>query len=189
MNRKSFRIPALAGVILVCLQLAAFGQSSEITALKEEIRALREEVRKLTVEVNANSATRPSFTAFMPQFSERFHVLHRAGDAGDWAVASHELMELRRLMGVAKAIDGQKGQLLATFLNPSLDKINAAIEHGKLKPFLKAMDETVINCNTCHKAVGAGFIRITLNADEAVSMRHSHAFQKSKTAGMNMHKH
>lgn len=187
--KKTLWIFALAGLILLCLPLATFGQTSEVAALKKEIRVLKEQMRKLTVEVRANSALRPTFTEFMPQFSERFHVMHRAGDAGDWAVASHELMELKRLLGVAMVIDAQKGQLLATFLNPSLEKIEAAIEHTNGKAFFKALDETVVNCNTCHKAVGSEFIRITLNADEVVSMRHSHAFRKSKITGMKMHKH
>lgn len=187
--KKTLWIFALAGLILLCLPFATFGQTSEVAALKKEIRVLKEQMRKLTVEVRANSAVRPTFTGFMPQFSERFHVLHQAGEAGDWAVASHELLELKRLMVVAMAIDAQKGQLMATFLNASLDKINVAIEHGNGKLFLKALDETVVNCNTCHKAVGSGFIRITLNADEMLSMRHSHAFQKSKITGMKMHKH
>ena len=36
----------------------------------------------------------------MPNFAERLHVMHYAGEAEDWAVASHELLGLRHLVGI-----------------------------------------------------------------------------------------
>ncbi len=45
----------------------------------------------------------------MPNFSERFHVMHRAGESGDWAVAAHEFAELKRLTRLSTTIDSEEG--------------------------------------------------------------------------------
>ena len=44
--------------------------------------------------VEALDAIKPTFTSFMLKFSERFHVVHRAGEAGDWVVAEYDGSQL-----------------------------------------------------------------------------------------------
>lgn len=44
--------------------------------LAKEIKALRQRLAGL-------EALKPRFTNFMPNYAERFHVMHRAGDVGD----------------------------------------------------------------------------------------------------------
>lgn len=147
--------------------------------LKKEIKALRERVAVL-------EALKPTITNFMPNFSERFHVMHRAGDAGDWAVAAHEVDEMRRLTGVTKYIDPKLGELMPAFMDGNLRKLKEAVEHGNSKSFQGALKDTVASCNGCHTATGST-IAVTLNVAESLSMRHPHALRKSAVPKQHMH--
>ncbi len=164
------------------------GGSQQIQVLKKEISLLKAEVRALRKAVASLQALTPTLTTLMPDFAERFHVMHRAGDAGDWAIAAHEVLEMQRLVGVAQQIDTKTGALMEGFMSGDLHRLNDAIEHSDLKSFYVAMNDTVKNCNACHVAVGSPFIRVTLDVDEGLSMRHPHALGKSKVPAKHTHK-
>lgn len=161
---------------------AATRELNTLEDLKAEVMALRKAVEAL-------QATQPSITSLMPEFAERFHIMHYAGDAGDWAVAEHELLEMQRLVGVIERIDPEKGPMVKGFMTQSFNKLNAAIEHGKRESFDKALGETLTNCNACHKAVGSEYIKVTLEVDESLSMRHPHQLTRRKMMGPHTHKH
>ena len=139
--------------------------------LKKEIKALRERVAVL-------EALKPRFTNFMPNYAERFHVMHRAGDVGDWAVAAHEIDEMKRMTGVSKYIDPKLGTLMQAFMDGNLRKLTEAVENGSAKSFQAALKDTAANCNGCHTATGSK-IAVSLNVAESLSMRHPHALRKS----------
>ena len=164
------------------------GGPQQIQALTKEISLLKAEVQALRKAVASLQALKPTLTTLMPDFAERFHVMQRAGDVGDWAVAAHEALEMQRLVGVAQQIDTKKGALAEGFMSGNLRTLNKAIEHGKLESFYKAMNDKVKNCNACHVAVGSPFIKVTLDVDESLSMRHPHALGKSKAPAKHTHK-
>lgn len=141
------------------------------------IAALEKQIQALQARVAALEAAR-SFTSFMPNFAERFHVMHRAGEAGDWAVASHELEEMKRLTRLSVDIDAEKGKLMQGMLVPSFELLEDAIAHGNAKKFGTALVQTIDSCNACHAATGSGFIRVMLDDEEALSMRHPHHLTK-----------
>lgn len=149
--------------------------------LKNEIRALRQRVATL-------EALKPTFTTFMPSFSERLHVAHRAGHAGDWAVAAHEVDEMRRLTRISPHIDPKLGALMQGFMDGNLRNLREAIEHRNGKSFEAALKNTVASCNGCHAAVGSAIV-ISLNVDDSLSMRHPHAFRKSTVPKEHTHAH
>jgi hypothetical protein len=149
--------------------------------LKKEIRALRERVATL-------EALKPTFTNFMPNFSERFHVMHRAGDVGDWAVAAHEIDEMQRLTRASKYIDPKQGALMQGFMDGNLRKLKEAIQHGNAKSFQAALKTTVASCNGCHTATGSAIV-VSLNVDDSLSMRHAHALKKSTVPKEHTHAH
>jgi hypothetical protein len=125
----------------------------------------------------------------MPEFSERFHVMHYAGEAEDWAVASHELHGLKRLIEIMKQVDPEKGTMVNGFLLGNINSIGAAIEHKNIKSFQKSLEETVENCNSCHVAIGSPSMNVVLDARDALSMRHSHDLSKSDKPGKHTHMH
>lgn len=139
---------------------------------------LRQEIKALRQRVAALEALKPMFTNFMPNISERFHVMHRAGDTGDWAIAAHEIDEMQRLSRVSKYIDPKLGELMQAFMDGNLRKLREAVEHGNAKSFQAALKDTVTSCNGCHQASGST-IAVTLDVDDNLSMRHPHALRKS----------
>lgn len=189
---NNVRVPIwvfLSILLAVSSPSLADSDSKEIQALKKEVSALKTEVAKLHQSVVTLQAIRPTLTTLMPDFAERFHVMHYAGDAGDWAVAGHELAEMKRMLHIVDVVDPAKAQLLKGFMTESFSKLTAAIEHGNRESFDKALIGTLNNCNACHAAVGSGFIKVTLDVDESLSMRHPHRLTKSKKPGAHMHKH
>lgn len=142
------------------------------------LQDLAQEIRALRLRVAVLEALKPTFTNFMPNFSERFHVMHRAGDAGDWAVAAHEVDEMQRLTRVSRYIDPKLGGLMQGFMDGNLRRLKEAIEHGNARSFQAAMRDTVASCNGCHTAAGST-IAVSLNVDESLSMRHPHALGKT----------
>lgn len=163
--------------------------ASQDQTLIDEVKALRLELNEMKKQLSAVSALNPNFTSFMPEFSERFHVMHLAGEAGDWAVAEHELLELQRMIGVAQIIDATKGLLLKSFMEEHFHKIKTSIDHGNKRAFLKNLEATVVSCNTCHVAVKAPYIRTSLAVQDIVSLRHSHKLGKSKVSMGGGHTH
>ena len=144
----------------------AASDAAALERLRLQIQALQERVTAL------ESLT--TFATFMPNFAERFHVMHHAGEAGDWAVASHELAEMKRIAGLSTSMDAEKGRLLATMMAPSFAALDDAIEHGDGPGFEKALVQTIPTCNACHAATGSGFVEVTLEVPDVLSMRHPH---------------
>lgn len=140
--------------------------TADVVRLMERIDALEQRIATL-------ESTR-TFASFMPDLAERFHVMHRAGEAGDWAVASHELQEMKRLSQQSTSIDSDRGKLLLGMMWPSYESLESAIEHGNGKKFAKALEGTVVACNSCHVATGSEFVQVTLNASDGLGMRHPH---------------
>jgi len=66
-------------ITLIACSLSVAKASSDEANLQSMQKALLE----LQIRVEALEAIKPTFTSLMPNFSERFHVMHRAGEAGD----------------------------------------------------------------------------------------------------------
>jgi hypothetical protein len=161
--------------------------SKQIEKLANQVAALKDEVAELRKAVASLKDIQPTITMLMPDFAERFHVMHYAGEAEDWAVAAHELQGLRHLVEVMQRVDPEKGAMVNGFLDANFNQLDAAIEHDNLESFTKAMDETLGSCNSCHVAAGSPSMKITLDARNSLSMRHSHDLGKSKMPGDHMH--
>lgn len=167
----------------------ADAESKQIQELANQVATLKDEVAELKKVVATLKASQPTVTMLMPNFAERFHVMHYAGEAEDWAVASHELLGLKHLLKIMQQVDPEKGAMANGFLDANFKQLDAAIEHENMKSFKQSLDETVSNCNSCHVAVGSPSMRITLNVSDSLSMRHSHDLGKSKKPGEHKHTH
>ncbi|MCZ6578358.1 MAG: hypothetical protein O7D36_04805 [Gammaproteobacteria bacterium] len=168
--KSTVLIPVIMGIL--SLGNASANQDSNSDLLLERIQTLEE---RLTV-----LESRFSFSSFMPDFAERFHVMHRASESDDWAVASHELQEMKRLIELSITIDADKGHLLQAMMGPVMAKMDSAIGHANGKKMVTLLSEAVQTCNSCHVATGSPFIKVTLDAAGALSMRHPHAFTRQK---------
>lgn len=164
-------------------------QAERIDALTRQVDSLNREVAQLRETVDMLYAIRPTITMLMPSLAERFHVMHFAGDAGDWALASHELLGIEHLLGVIQKVDFEKGAMAEGFLEPSLKRIDAAIDHGNRSAFDKAISDMVKSCNACHVAAGSPAMVVSLNPSDNLSLRHSHKLMRSDKPGEHTHKH
>jgi len=140
-------------------------------------KSLESQIEALQTRISALEA-RQSFASFMPDFAERFHVMHRASDAEDWAVASHELAQMKQLARLSTSIDPEKGQLLQAMMGPSFEALSAGIEKADRDKFRQALPATIASCNACHAATGSAFIQVTLDARDSLSIRHPHEFTR-----------
>ncbi len=182
----------LLPVLITALQspaLLASSDADELKALSGQVAALQQEVAELKKSVDMLMKLRPSVTMMMPNISERFHVMHYAGDAHDWALASHELLMLRSLIGRIRTVDPEKGALTDGFLTENFNQLEAAIEHENRESFNEALNATVASCNSCHVAVGSPSMKVVLDVHDSLSLRHSHALQKSEKPGDHQHSH
>ena len=165
-------------VIFVCFGQVRADEDVNMKQLLARIQTMEERIAVLE--------GRFTFASFMPDFAERFHVMHRASESGDWAVASHELQTMKQLMTSSKSIDAEKGNLLLAMMDPVVEKLDDAIKHANAKKMAATLSEAVQVCNSCHVATGSPFIKVTLDATESLSMRHPHKFTKQKM-GKHMH--
>lgn len=176
-NMKAIPVAALLAVLSA--PVMADEDAADIQALKAQIEALQARVKALEAQ--------QTFTSFMPNLAERFHVMHRAGEAGDWAVASHELEEMKRITSLSPTVDKEKGQLMIGMMGLSYEALEEAIEHGDQEKFAKALNQTITTCNSCHVATGSEFVEVTLDAEESLSMRHPHRLTERELKGGHGH--
>ena len=172
-------IPFTAALALFSAAVMADSDAADVQALKRQIEALQARVEALEA--------RHTFASFMPNLAERFHVMHRAGEASDWAVASHELEEMKRITMLSPTIDKEKGQLMQAMMAPSYHALEEAIEHGNHEKFEKALEQTISTCNSCHVATGSEFVEVTLDAREALSLRHPHRLMRREMPAGHTH--
>lgn len=86
---------------------------------------------------------------------------------------------MTRLLELAPLVDTKAGPLMQAFMAGHLRTLQEAIEHGDKRRFAKTVGATVESCNGCHKATGSE-IKVTLDVDENLSLRHPHALRKSR---------
>jgi len=179
MNKRLRAVFAVAVLAALSTPLLADSDEPKLEELEAEMTALRARIAALEARI--------TFTSFMPDFAERFHVMHLAGDFGDWAVAAHELEEMKRLTKLSASVDPEKGKLMQGMMNPNFEALEHAVEHGNSGNFQKALTQTTKTCNACHTATGSGFIQVTLDVHDSLSLRHPHKFQKQEVPGGHTH--
>ena len=138
MNKQLRAIFAASLLAALSTPVLADSDRAKFKEFERQIEALRARIAALTAQY--------TFTSFMPDYAERFHVMHRAGEAGDWAVASHELEEMKRLTRLSTSVDADKGKLMQEMMEPNFEALEHAIEHGNSKKFRKARMQTTVTC-------------------------------------------
>lgn len=107
-------------------------QDNKLEHLMKRMQAMEERIATLE--------SRFSFASFMPDFAERFHVMHRAVESDDWAVAGHELQEMKVMMESSTTIDAEKGNLFNAMMGPVLEEMDNAIAHSKSEKMATLLD-------------------------------------------------
>ncbi len=194
MQQKIWMGSMVAVIVILLAVWSVFGgestSSSSGEELKEILRTLRSidtRLQALEEKIDVLWQIRPNFATLMPFFSERFHVLHFAGDAGDWATAGHELLQMEELAKEAKLLDPERGVLLESFMGPFFTEMKEVIASQDSKRFRPLLENTVKLCNGCHVAVGSDFIKVSLQP--TLSLRHPHILSKTSMPAGHTHGH
>lgn len=159
-------------------------EPSEPRSLEQRVAALEEELARVEASLEA---LQPDMAMIMPDFAERFHVMHQAGDAGDWAVANHEVLMMQQIIDRMQRFAPENGALLDRYMSGPLNNLEELIEHRDQEAFGQALEQTVQVCNACHQAVESPFIRVTLEPPEALNMRHPHKLRSSEAPREHTH--
>ena len=175
----------MKSIIFIVVCLGSFSTSSTFADQDKSLEHLMERIQAMEERI-ATLESRFTFASFMPDFAERFHVMHRAVESDDWAVAGHELQEMKGMVKSSITIDSEKGMLFQAMMGPVLKDLDNAIAHSNSEKMPALLDRAVETCNSCHVATGSPFINVTLDAIGTLSMRHPHAFKMQKM-GSHMH--
>ena len=114
----------------------------------------------------APPAYAPGLGDFMTAYVQPHHIkLWYAGEAADWRLAAYEADELSETFEdvVTYHSDWENvpvAQLVKTIIEPSLDKVKAAIDAKSVARFGAAYMTLTSACNACHTAAKKDFIEI-----------------------------
>lgn len=111
---------------------------------------------------------KPTFGDMMNAFVQPRHIkLGLAGQAGNWALAAHELHELDEAFAAIKAYqpvwNGKPmAQMIAQMTTGPRKDVGDAIAAKDLKRFAAAFDHLTQSCNACHERIAKPFLKITI---------------------------
>jgi len=132
--------------VLLVGGLAACGPPSGVSEerLEEAIVALEERFT-------------PGLHSLMVEVGQRHASLWFAGEFGNWALADYYLHELEELVEEIEELhpmyhEVPVAELLQEMTQPSVDRLEDAVELEDSAAFVRAFDELTAACNACHVA-------------------------------------
>lgn len=127
----------------------------------------------MAVTIGSRSAAAPAgyvpgLGEFMTATQMRHSKLWFAGQAGNWALASYELDEIKEgFADITRFHPTHPGspvpirEILPKLMAAPLARLQAAIRSQNLEKFDDAFDSLTASCNACHQAENFGFNVIT----------------------------
>jgi hypothetical protein len=127
----------------------------------------------IAVTIGSRSAAAPAgyvpgLGEFMTATQMRHSKLWFAGQAGNWALASYELDEIKEgFADITRFHPTHPGspvpirEILPKLMAAPLARLQVAIRSQNLDKFDEAFDSLTASCNTCHQAEKFGFNVIT----------------------------
>ena len=127
----------------------------------------------MAVTIGSRSAAAPAgyvpgLGEFMTATQMRHSKLWFAGQAGNWALASYELDEIKEgFADITRFHPTHPGspvpirEILPKLMAAPLARLRAAIRSQNLEKFDDAFDSLTASCNACHQAENFGFNVIT----------------------------
>lgn len=100
----------------------------------------------------------PGMARFMLEVSERYWILYYAAKAGNWALARHELGELRKANRHASITRPKYREALMEFDNEYLKPIADAIRAEDWEAFEAAYHRGIDGANSYHRDLGYEYI-------------------------------
>jgi len=99
-------------------------------------------------------------------FSHKLGLAIGAGNRDLQRFYAHEVEEQIEAVSGTEQLDGiEVSKLMAQYLLPKFENLEAAVEAGEPEAIDTAYDEMLESCNHCHRASQRQFIRIERRAD------------------------
>ena len=93
----------------------------------------------------------PGLGGIMPQVSERYWILYYAAKRGNWALAAHQLSELRGLMRLGAVTRPKYRSHLEAFVNGHVAAIRKTIDARDWPAFERAYRKGIEGSNAHHR--------------------------------------
>jgi hypothetical protein len=95
----------------------------------------------------------------MPDVGRRYWILYYAARGGNWALAAHQLRQMRHLFTIGATTRPKMAKHLEAFARGTLDRLEAAIEAQDLGAFEPLFREGIESANRFHVTVNHPEIR------------------------------
>jgi hypothetical protein len=163
----------VAAVVTVTLLVLVVGLysltgtiSSRISEFTKSITALQDSLTTLQATISTLKEQAPGLGEYMTTFQLHMGKLWFAGQALNWGLAQYELGELVETMEAAEALHAIKNNvntaiILQAVRATQIPLLQLSLNEKNQHKFARAYDQTLETCNSCHRSVGYGFIRIT----------------------------
>ena len=91
---------------------------------------------------------------------------------------------MRRLTCLASSVNVENvRRTSAAMMKPSLESLEAAVDHTVEERFGEALEQNVSTSNACHAAIGSGFVQGSLDLPSKLSLRHPHVLRPRAAPG------
>jgi hypothetical protein len=140
--------------------------SSKTSELTKTITALQDSLTALQATIRMLKEQTPGLGEYMTTFQLHMGKLWFASQASNWGLAQYELGELAETMEAAEALHAIKNNVntasvLQSVRGTQIPLLQQALHDQDQRKFSGGYDQTLETCNSCHRSVGYGFIRIT----------------------------
>ena len=99
----------------------------------------------------------------MHEMAYRLTNIYWAANGGNWGLAQYQLKELLEAQEVGEITRPQHAPMLKANEQTYLAPLAQAIEKQDINQFNHRLSAAVTGCNTCHAALGYGFIRFKVS--------------------------
>jgi hypothetical protein len=160
-------------VVIVALLILVLGLHSKSNQYARTIVSLQDSLATLRADVDTLRGEAPGLGEYMTTFQLHMAKLWFAAHASNWGLAQYELGELAETMGAAEALHAVKNNVntagvIESVRGTQVVALEKSIADRNESSFVHTYSQTVETCNSCHRAVGYGFIFITQPASPPV---------------------
>ncbi|MBI3374420.1 MAG: cytochrome c [Betaproteobacteria bacterium] len=111
-------------------------------------------------QLDGIKAAIPKFAIPMREVGDRFQNIYFAAHGGNWALAAYMSKYMNGAMNPAMLTKPAEYAVWKNFNDNTFASVNKAIMAKDVKAFDTAYKAVVDDCNSCHKGMGYGFIKV-----------------------------
>jgi hypothetical protein len=169
---------AVLTITLLVLVVGLYSMTGRISArtteLTKSVTSLQDSLATLQATIGKLNDRAPGLGEYMTTFQLHMGKLWFAGQASNWGLAEYELDELAETMEAGEALhaiknDVNTASILQAVRATQIPLLRLSLTEKNERKFARAYDQTLETCNSCHRSVGYGFIRITKPLTSPVS--------------------